>query len=179
MFLDFDKIEFLKLSLNKDQEPVHVYSGAFNRKVLTGFRTKVLKFTHKFKQSQRKVFYIFIELAQNVGYYSLEKDKEDKGKGALMLGEDENSFFFTIGNMIDNNSLKVLEKKCEIINSLDRENLRELKRKQRNLIPGTNGGAHIGLIMVALTSQKKLNIRTEKINDEVSFFSIKVEIDKM
>jgi len=176
---EFDQIKFLKSNLLDNQIPEYLYSGVFDRQVLTNFRKKVLKITNKDKQAQRKTFYIFIELAQNVSYYSEDRDLEqDKGKGSLLLGETEKHFFFSIGNFIKNEALSVLEKKCEIINSLDRDRLRELKRTQRNLIPGTNGGAHIGLIMVALTSQKKINIKIEKINDKISFFSIKVEIDK-
>ncbi len=177
--VDFNQIEFLKYNLKDNQKPEYLYSGVFDRQVLTGFRKKVLKLTRKDQQAQRKTFYIFIELAQNVFYYSEERDKkEDKGKGSLLIGEDDSGFFFTIGNFIKNDALAVLEKKCEIINSLDRDALREFKRTQRNLIPGTNGGAHIGLIMVSLTSKKKINIKTNKINDRISFFSIKVEIDK-
>jgi len=177
---EFNQIEFLKSNLFENQIPEYCYSGVFDRQVLTNFRKKVLKITNKDKKAQRKTFYIFIELAQNVSYYSEDRDKQDKckGKGSLLIGEEDKVFFFTIGNVIKNEALNVLEKKCQIINSLERDKLRELKRTQRNLIPGTNGGAHIGLIMVALTSQKKINMKIKKINDKISFFSIKVEIDK-
>ncbi len=176
---EFNQIEFLKSNLFDNQTSEYCYLGVFDRQVLTNFRKKILTITNKDKQAQRKTFYIFIELAQNVSFYSEDRDtKENKGKGSLLVGEYENCFFFTIGNFIKNDAFSVLEKKCQIINSLDRDRLRELKRTQRNLIPGTNGGAHIGLIMVALTSKKNINMKVEKINDNISFFSIKVEIDK-
>ncbi len=72
----------------------------------------------------------------------------------------------------------MLEKKCKIINSLDRKSLREFKIYQRNLIQGTNGGAHIGLIMVALTTRKKIELYTYSIENNNNFFSINVKVNK-
>ncbi len=175
----FNQIDFLKKELPKSYSPVFLYTGVFDRVVLTDFRKKILQLTKDDLQAQQKIFYVFVELAQNVSFYSSERDKESKrGKGSLIIGENDEIFFFSIGNAIINNALRVLEKKCEILNSLDKESLKELKSKQRNLIPGTNGGAHIGLIMVSLASRKKLHIKAKKINDDISFFSIKVEINK-
>ena len=56
--------------------------------------------------------------------------------------------------------------------------LREFKIYQRNLIPGTNGGAHIGLIMVSLTTRKKIDLDTYLIKMKDNFFSINVKMSK-
>ncbi|RLD77713.1 MAG: hypothetical protein DRJ10_11465, partial [Bacteroidetes bacterium] len=80
--------------------------------------------------------------------------------------------------LVQNDDIVSIIEKSEIINSLDREELREYKRQQRKLPPGKRGGAHIGLIQVALTSANPLDIEVNPVDDDHSFFSIAVKIDK-
>lgn len=173
--------DFIKNQIQKDQSIIYNYSGIFDQEIVKKYAFNLTKISKDYIVTQRRLFYVFVELGQNVGYYSDEKEKvEDKevGKGQIIVYESEKSIGFIIGNKINNKALNVLTKKCTIINSLDRDALREFKRYQRNLIPGTNGGAHIGLIMVALTTRKKLDVNVLEFDDEYSFFSINVNVDK-
>ena len=175
----FNQIEYIKSKLDNKHKILYSYKGIFEKKTISKYRKKLLELTKENQQVQRKIFYVFVELTQNVAYYSnIRDEKTDVGKGVLLIGESPDSYFFIVGNNIQQSEINVFKKKCEIINSLNRENLREFKRQQRNLIPGTNGGAHIGLIMVALTTRKKLFIDITKFNEYSSYFFLKVEIDK-
>ena len=176
-----NQIEFIKSTLQDDFKIEFSYDGSFNRVVFSTFRKKLLLLTKDDPYVQRKIFYIFVELAQNVAYYSSDREfyqGKDVGKGAIVIGESPDCFYFTLGNVIKKQAIDVLEKKCKIINSLNRDSLREFKRQQRNLIPGTNGGAHIGLIMVSLTTRKKLDINIIQLDETFSYFSINVKINK-
>lgn len=180
-----EELHILKNVLDKKYnkyEVVYTFEGIFDKDIISIFSKKITAYTKFFPRVQKRLFTVFIELAQNVAYYSDYRmkiaDEKETGIGGLMVGEDKENFFFIIGNRINGKALEVLKKKCEIINSLDREELREYKRQQRNLIPGTNGGAHIGLILVSLTTKRPLNIEIVKINDNASLFTLIVEVSK-
>ena len=179
---DIDQLEILKTGLPDDVEQMYQYEGAFTKEKIRDLTLQINRLTKGDQQAYRKFFYVFIELAQNVANYSDWKvrvnDKEDAGVGALIFGSTKENYFMLIGNVVNNDDLKVLIRKCEIINSLDRESLRLFKRQQRNLIPGTNQNAHIGLIMVALTTRKKLDITIKPIDDKYSFFFLRILIPK-
>lgn len=175
-------IDYLRSLLHKECKVVDTYGGVFNQKIVKKFATRLSRLSSKFLVTQRRIFYVFVELAQNVGFYAEEKVVEGKkeiGLGELVIYETDKTIGFIVGNTINNSALNVLRRKWKIINSMDRISLREFKRHQRNLIPGTNGGAHIGLIMVALTTRDGLNINILEIDKEKSFLTINVQIEKI
>jgi hypothetical protein len=174
-------LEILKKKLNENDKIIAEYEGIFNQEIVKKYASIINKTAKNYPKLQRQLFYVFVELAQNVGFYSdIRQNNYNKntGIGSLLIYENINEIGFLIGNPINTKAYEVLERKCKIINSMDRESLRELKRYQRNLIPGTNGGAHIGLIMVALTTKNKLEIDKTKINNNLNFFYLKVKISK-
>lgn len=173
--------DFLKSQLSNSEKLIYEYNGVFDQEIVKKYAFELNKLSKNYVITQRRLFYVFVELGQNVGYYSdtrIEKKNNKIGCGNLVIYENNKHIGFVIGNEINNAALKVLLQKCKIINSLNREELREFKRYQRNLIPGTNGGAHIGLIMVALTTRKKLEIKVFNKKEKKSFFTINVKVDK-
>lgn len=130
----------------------------------------------------RKVFAVFMELAQNILYYSVEKvqfgDHSDS-VGIILLSEKEDSFCFECGNVVENAYLEEIIDAIDKINSLDRDELRKLKREQRNRPSGPRSkGAGIGLIHVAITASTPLEVEYFKINEQHSFFALSVKISK-
>ncbi len=128
----------------------------------------------------KKIFKIFMELAQNVSFYSAEYNKleQDKkiGIGSLVIMQEGKNYNFYSGNMVNNIDIIPIIDKCDVINALDRQQLREFKRKQRQLPRSEYGGANIGLIQIALTADNPIDIRLTPITEEKSFFSIGVTV---
>ncbi len=174
---DINQLALLKQELPAGAKILYEYEGVFSKEIIKEFLTQVTNHVSQYPRIHKKLYYVLIELAQNVSKYSSWRD-EDQGVGSFILGETENDYFFLMGNVVSNQALQVLLKKCDIINSLDRESLRLFKRQQRNLIPGTNRGAHIGLIMVALTTKKPLDIRIKQVDPDYSYFILNVSIEK-
>ncbi len=173
--------DYLKGQLSNSEKLIYEYNGVFDQEIVKKYAFELNKLSKNYVITQRRLFYVFVELGQNVGYYSdtrVKKKNNKIGCGNLVIYQNNKHIGFIIGNEINNAALKVLLQKCKIINSLNREELREFKRYQRNLIPGTNGGAHIGLIMVALTTRKKLEIKVFNKKQKKSFFTINVKVDK-
>jgi hypothetical protein len=154
------------------------YKGPFDKHVLAVLGQYLRDVVGKNPQVSNKLFKIFIELAQNIAFFSGDMQGNSVGSGILVIREDENYFYMHTGNPVITNDIYPIVEKCEIINSLDRDSLREYKREQRNLPRGQHGTAHIGLIQVALTSANPLEIDVTQIDEETSFFALTVKINK-
>ncbi len=178
---NINQLELLISQVPENVRILKTFEGVFTKEKIHELTGYISQITKGDVQAYKKFFYVFIELAQNVSNYSdwrKEDGKNSVGIGSIVIGEANDSYFMAIGNIINNKDLQVLIKKCDIINSLDRESLRLFKRQQRNLIPGTNQNAHIGLIMVALTTRRKLDITIKTVDDQYSFFILKAFIPK-
>jgi hypothetical protein len=129
-----------------------------------------------------KLFKIYIELTQNVSYYSAEtkevKNGVNCGIGWFTVQEFDDSFRITTGNMILKTDAQKLTQYCNEINVLNEEELRELKRKTRAQAMVRDVGAHIGLIQTSLTSGSKLDFSIDPINRSHSFFTISTQVIK-
>lgn len=134
----------------------------------------------------KRLFKVFIELTQNVSFYSAQTkkgiktaDDVNRGVGWFLIDENELDFTIVTGNMIMAEHGHVLQKNCDEINMLEEEELRDLKRKTRSQAGIKDVGAHIGLIHTGLISGNPLNIEISPIDEFHSFFKISVKIDKI
>ena len=132
----------------------------------------------------KRLFKVFIELTQNVSYYSaqvrecLNKSEARRGVGWFYINENSETFTIATGNLIANQHAPVLQKNCVEINKLSEEELRDLKRRTRMESDIRDIGAHIGLIHTGLISGNKLNAKITPVDDEHSFFTIEILIKK-
>ena len=173
-------LEFFRMLRN---DVIISYRGAFDPKVLTtiafNLENAVSDGTRSFS---RKVFKIFIELAENISYYSLEREPvgfEDSAGAGIMIVKDMNEYItFASGNMVDKDDQKKLEEKINMINELDRDGLRAYKRDLLDMPKSRFGGANIGLIHVALLSGYKLESQMIDIGSGRTFYVLSVRIDK-
>ncbi len=175
------KINLFEHHQKFDEDVLISYKGPFGGNILVLIGDYIKNIIKQDKKSSRKIFTIFIELAQNIAYYSNEKKQlsnKEEGVGILIISEFPEFYTFSAGNIVKNDDIVPVIEKCEIINSLNRENLRKYKREQRNQPAGQKGNAHIGLIQVALTSENPLEIEVNPITENTSFFSIRVKINK-
>lgn len=173
----FNLIEYLRI-FNKDV--ILSYKGPFDKDILAVLGHYINQLIAKNPRISKKVFSIFIELAQNISFYSAEVnilgDDNQAGVGNFVIAEYEEHYMIITGNIVKNEDIIPVIDKCEVINSLDRDGLRKYKREQRNRPQGDHGTGNIGLIQVALTSDNPLDIKVTPIDDETSFFSLSVKI---
>ncbi|NJO00717.1 MAG: hypothetical protein HC880_02635 [Bacteroidia bacterium] len=157
------------------------YKGPITDILLAEFSRDIRKELNRDPKNGKKVFSIFMELAQNVLFYSKEVNhfgNKDK-VGTLVMIQTENQYKLITGNLVYKQDVPKLEQKCEIINSLDREALREYKRKLRSDPSGEESkGAGIGLVQVALTSGNQLEIKTKELEGDYAFYVIFVSVSK-
>ena len=178
---DFSLFEYHNLM---NQNILVSYKGPIDERIMTVIGENILLVTNEGSgKTKNKIFKVFMELAQNVWLYSAESCKLENGKslgmGTLVVGEYGDYYTFVTGNVVHNTDIVPVIEKCETINSLDRDSLREYRREQRRLAnEGKPNSGNIGLIQVALTAESPLDIELTPVNDDESFFSIAVKISK-
>jgi hypothetical protein len=115
-------------------------------------------------------------------YYSSEKIQyagRIDSVGMLQILEFDQYYVFSCGNTINREHVDQLIESCHTINSLDKEELRKLKRHQRRQ-PATeiSKGAGIGLVQVAILSGNPLEIQAQDLDSDHSIFTLSVNINK-
>lgn len=129
-----------------------------------------------------KIYKVFIELTQNVSYYSARQHDKLRtfGSGIGWFSVDEQKDIFTIstGNIILTKHGPILKKNSAEINSLNENELRELKRITRRQAGKRDIGAHIGLIHMGLITGNPLDLNLEPQDDKYSFFTITAKVNK-
>lgn len=157
------------------------YVGPVDDKMLTLLGESIEKTLWESQIKGKKFFRIFIELSHNIFLYSNEKHQykgKQSGIGLFMIREFEDHYEFSAGNIVKPEDKKILKERCDIINSLDRTQLRALKRENRKY-GNEKGGGNIGLVQVALLTHSKLDyifFPTEHTTDR--FFMLNVRLMK-
>jgi hypothetical protein len=129
----------------------------------------------------KRVLVIMIEVLENINKY-LESNKEDldmqdKFPIDFKLTKMEQTYFISAGNLINSKSQKLIQKKIDLVNDLDGEGLKKLYRKTISNGQFTKeGGAGLGFIEIAKTSQHKIGYTFEQVNDSFTYFTINLEI---
>ncbi len=140
-----------------------------------------LLLSHDFKALQ-KIFKIFIELCQNVSYYSAETFEVNTGifcgSGWVSIQDLEECYHITTGNIIKPGDTDTLIRYCQEINSLSEEELRKLKREIRSEALAKETGAHIGLIQTSIISGNHLEFLIDNQDAEKPVFILTAVINK-
>ena len=170
------------LVILQDENLLISYKGPVTPNIMAEISRDIRGQLGNFPQASRKIFSIFIELAQNILFYSAEKIRyagRTESVGILQLSETANNYIFSCGNIVFTTDVGRLADSCNTINSLDREELRRLKRTQRRQPQSDQSkGAGIGLVQAAIISNNPLDIEVYTIDEQHSFFSLFVTIDK-
>ncbi|NSW94638.1 MAG: hypothetical protein HPY62_08030 [Bacteroidales bacterium] len=128
---------------------------------------------------RRKIFVTLVEMLENVAKYGADRESEKKfGMPVAMVQlVSENSFTLSTGNLILNKHVDPLKEKLALINQNDLKGLRELfKATLFEQKTDTDSTEKMGLIEMAIKSGSKLVYEFIKINDQFSYFTLKVNL---
>lgn len=178
------------------QSAVLYYKGPFDKDILANISLQLRRrFTDNPRMSA-KLFSIFIELAQNIAYYSEEsnffydeeikkdikysnEERKNNGVGTVVIHNNDTEVILSAGNLVPSEKVKEIIAKCEEINSLSTEELRALKKEVRSIDrTQEQKGGNIGLIQVALKSEHPLQVEFKEVDDKNSYFIISSTIEK-
>lgn len=170
------------INVSKDNVSIY-YKGPFTNAVLAELSRDIRAEFYQHPQDKKKLFSIFMELAQNISYYSAETThfgkQERKGIGVFMVLDQGDHYKITAGNMVKNDIATILMDKAKVINSMGLEELRKHKIKQRNISRTQMlSGGNIGLIQVAICSRQRLDTEVIPISNEYSYFLLSIVLNK-
>ena len=153
--------------------------GALSQDIITEFGT-MIKSSLSADTNTRKIFAVFIEMAQNILHYSAERNtSSDEGVGIMTLREKDDSFYLSSGNVVMNQNAERIKSKCEIVNSSNKEELKAMHQDQiRKGRPEGSKGAGLGLIDIARKVDGPIQCIIDSIDENNSFMTLTVTFKK-
>jgi hypothetical protein len=159
-----------------------LYKGAFTVNLISTLGNQIKLLPEIDIRVVQKLFKIFMELTQNVSYYSAEtahiKSGVSCGNGWVSLQNMDDYFQITTGNRINPEHGGKLVSYCTEINTYDEAELKKLKRDIRSQAMERDTGAQIGLIQTSIISGHKLDYKILSDHSEKDFFIISTRTTK-
>jgi hypothetical protein len=158
------------------------YEGPFMIQVISTFAKYLLENIAITESANKKLHKVFIELAQNVALYSLDRvhlaSGATIGKGKIYITENSDNYKCITINRIQQEHAGLLVHNCNEINHTPYETLRNKKKYLCKTANSKESGAHIGLIMIYMYSGNKINFRIIKKAENEVYFKITATINK-
>ncbi len=170
------------MSLNSTSEESILIShkGLINERIITQKGEEIRALFKDDIYLSRKIFSVYMELIQNIFYYSCEKEEiggKSFGVGSIQITKKADSYIIKSCNLAESKFVENINKKFPVINQLNKEQLRKLKiETRRKPQEPLSKGAGIGLIQLAIISGNPLNIFFEKKDTFHSFYNIHIKI---
>jgi hypothetical protein len=164
------------ISKEYQENSLLIYKGAFTVNLISILGNQIRLLPEIDFKTVQKLFKIFMELTQNVSYYSAEvvdvKSGTSCGSGWVSIQNFEDSIRISTGNFIKPEHRPKLVSYCQEINSLSDLQLRTLKRDIRSQAMERDTGAQIGLIQTSITSGSKLDFEVLPVDGKEDMFFI-------
>jgi len=165
----------------KDQSILIEFKGGLSQEILMEMGD-IINMKVGVDKKIKKIFSVFIELAQNMMKYSAEREMingKDKGVGLILFAEAEMNYYVYSGNLIDNDKLQQLILWLDEVNSATEEQLKIMYKEQsKKTLQPNQKGAGLGFIEIARKSSSKIEYRITKIDEKSSFIVMIVKIEK-
>src|SRR5512145_2082000 len=132
-FLEF-VYEFYKSM--KAHEITLVYEGEITHQITKAFTSLTESNMSKEDEPnsvQRKVFHVMVECLQNISKHADDFGSNEylfSGRGIFLVAKGKDDYTVTTGNAVENDKIDGLKKMLENINSLEKDELTELYKKQ-------------------------------------------------
>ena len=165
-----------------NQEIILTFKGTISQEILADVGISLRSKIDSYNVS-KKTFAIFVELAQNIYHHSAEKEfSTSKGRtagvGVILIQDHTDFLVLSSGNLIENYKIEGLIERCDYINTLSEDELKDYYMKQRKR-PTGGIGANIGLIDMARRSGHPLEYQIVEIDEEYSFFALSIKVSKI
>jgi len=189
---------FNKLN-NKKKELENLYTEMINGDVLLAFKgditPEILSNTLNIVESKlecinvkaavkKRVYHLLVESLQNLYHHSdtptdIEGINENEKFGCFILSLLDDKFRISTANLIQKKQKEYLEERISKINSLSKDQLRDLyKTTLNNDTFSDKGGGGLGLMDIARKTGNKLDYKFSAINDNCYFYRLNININK-
>jgi len=162
------------------------FKGSISSELISNVLEVVESRMDEYRESskiRKKVYNVLVESLQNL-YHHIEVLPEEMQKafddkfGILVVSRQENRYKISTGNFIGQDKVDVLRNKIDKINSMSREELKDMYKfilNHQRL--SEKGGGGLGLVDIARKTGNELDYTFEKFDDAYYFFNLDVFID--
>jgi hypothetical protein len=128
----------------------------------------------------KRILIIMVEVLENASRY-IDAHPEVKFDTQFLpfftLAKKDFTYFIFSGNLVKMEDQETLRKKIDELNGLTQDELKQLYRKIISNGKFTNeGGAGLGFIEIAKTSNNKIQYSFDKVNELYAFYAINLEL---
>lgn len=159
-----------------------IYEGDFTQettKSILSMAERNLESSGEESGIKKRIFNVMVEALQNIVKHSDEvtQDRSKSHAAIFLIGNEQSRYSIMSGNPVRKENIPTLRNALEKINSLDKDGLKELyKEIIKNTTLSEKGGAGLGFVDMARKSGEKLEWDFVDVNNEYSFFCLKVNI---
>lgn len=170
-----------QIKLYNSSDLILIYKGVINNRIISVLLKYIENTITNYPKLIRKLNRVVIELAQNISFYSEEQFNGGglkTGFGYIFLKEFEDAYILTTGNKISaQDKLKLLER-CNYLNTLNKNGLKNFCSLQRKQTCFVKNRSNIGLAKVAIISTNKLNPAFIEINEKNCIYLLNIKFNK-
>jgi len=159
------------------------YKGSIDEKVLEKAKTSLQKQVNISSKLFKKMFSIFVELAQNISRHSSECNyfgtaKEEHGVGVIRIDQETDYYCLQASNWMRRKEADDLINRCEKLNRMSYDELRKLKQETFAKPREVNQvGGKVGLIQIVMRSKSPLTAEINDLgNQEVVYLNLSTKI---
>jgi len=133
---------------------------------------------------KKKIYNVLVESLQNLYHHIDEFPEELKGEfdskfAILVISKMKDNFRISTGNFVRSDNVKKLKEKIDKINSLSKEELKDMYKFVLNHQQlSSKGGGGLGLIDIAKKTGNKLDYIFQNFNNDYYFFNLDVFINE-
>ncbi len=149
--------------------------------VLEGVEKKLAEANEEGK-TRKKIYNVLVESMQNL-FHHIEEYHEginenlDPKFGILVVEKDKDCYKVTTGNFINSSKIKYLKEKIDKINSLTKEELKDMYKFILNHQKlSAKGGGGLGLVDIARKTGNKLEYAFYNYNNNYYFFNLTIRV---
>ncbi len=157
------------------------FSGNFTQETLINLLSIIEKQLEGTVVLKMKVFNLMVEMLQNIVKHADNYVHNNvSGKHAIFyIAETDKNITFTTGNYILNSKITQLEERLAKINSLHKEKLNDYYNEcLYDFEKDSDTHSGLGLIDIKIKSKNDYNYDFFRVDDDYSFFSLQVKIQK-
>lgn len=161
------------------------FSGRFSQEIIEELGDAVKSYLETESISQTEtfnVFSVFIEQTQNIKNYCTKKQNSPRAEiisnsGIVMIGRSPEGHYVSAGNLVETEDVSFFAAELQKIVGMDKQELKMYYRERLkgNLLPEQISGG-LGLIEMARKASKPLEYSVQKVDDSLSFFTLKAYI---
>ena len=133
---------------------------------------------------RKKVYNVLVETLQNL-YHHIDDLPQayhssfESRFAILVVTKDDSAYKISSGNFIKSEKIKYLKEKIDKINSLSRDELKDMYKFILNHQKlSAKGGGGLGLVDIARKTGNKIDYKFENFNNEYYFFNLHIYISE-